>query len=233
MPGAVTHKATATVESIEADAVTLSHGPIPSLQWSDMTMAFKKPVTAAMPHLKAGDGLEFEFSMDKEGAAVDRNQAAARGEQQVIARVIQWSIGNRFLVLLATVALTAWGIWAIKQTPARRPPRSIRRAGDRSHDLGARTAPATRRGSGDVSAHDDEVLSVPGAKSVRGLLPYFGRLVRVCHLRGRRGSVIWARSRVLEYPEPGAIASSPGSQAKVALGPDATGVGWIFPVRWR
>ena len=35
----------------------------------------------------------------------------------MIARVIQWSIVNRFLVLLATAGLTAWGIWAIRQTP--------------------------------------------------------------------------------------------------------------------
>jgi len=64
---ATTHKGTAKVESIEPDAVTLSHGPIPSLQWGDMTMAFRKPATAAMPNLKPGDRVEFEFSIEKEG----------------------------------------------------------------------------------------------------------------------------------------------------------------------
>lgn len=63
----VTHKGTAKVESLESDGVTLSHGPIPSLQWGDMTMTFKKPATGAMPNIKPGDRVEFEFSMDKEG----------------------------------------------------------------------------------------------------------------------------------------------------------------------
>ena len=62
-----TYKGTAKVESIEPDAVTLSHGPIPSLQWGDMTMSFRKPVTGAMPTLKPGDRVEFEFSIEKEG----------------------------------------------------------------------------------------------------------------------------------------------------------------------
>jgi Cu(I)/Ag(I) efflux system membrane fusion protein len=65
--GLVTHKGTAKVESVEPDAVMLSHGPIPSLQWGDMTMSFKKPATGAMPDLKPGDKVEFEFSMEKEG----------------------------------------------------------------------------------------------------------------------------------------------------------------------
>jgi len=65
--GALTHKGTAKVESIELDAVTLSHGPITSLQWGDMTMVFKKPATGVMPNLKPGDRVEFEFSMEKEG----------------------------------------------------------------------------------------------------------------------------------------------------------------------
>jgi Cu(I)/Ag(I) efflux system membrane fusion protein len=66
--GSVTHKGTAKVESIEPDTVTLSHGPIPSLQWSDMTMTFKKPASGAMPNLKPGDRVDFEFEMGKEGA---------------------------------------------------------------------------------------------------------------------------------------------------------------------
>ena len=65
--GPATHKGTATVESVEADAVMLSHAPIPSMQWGDMTMAFKKPATGTMPNLKPGDRVDFEFSMDNEG----------------------------------------------------------------------------------------------------------------------------------------------------------------------
>lgn len=63
----IMHKGTARIESIESDAVMLSHGPIPSLQWGDMTMSFKKPATGSMPNLKPGDHVDFEFSMDKEG----------------------------------------------------------------------------------------------------------------------------------------------------------------------
>jgi membrane fusion protein, copper/silver efflux system len=65
--GSITHKGTAKVESIEPDTVTLSHGPIPSLQWGDMTMSFRKPATGAMPNVKPGDRVEFEFSIGKEG----------------------------------------------------------------------------------------------------------------------------------------------------------------------
>ena len=65
--GPIRHKGTGKVESIEPDVVTLSHGPIPSLQWGDMTMAFKKPATGVMPNLKPGDRVDFEFSIDKEG----------------------------------------------------------------------------------------------------------------------------------------------------------------------
>ena len=65
--GSITHKGTAKVESIEPDTVTLSHDPIPSMQWGEMTMSFKKPASDAMPHLKPGDRVDFEFSMGKEG----------------------------------------------------------------------------------------------------------------------------------------------------------------------
>lgn len=65
--GAITHKGTAKVESIEPASVTLSHGPIPSLQWGDMTMTFKKPATGAMPNLKPGDRVDFEFAMGNDG----------------------------------------------------------------------------------------------------------------------------------------------------------------------
>jgi Cu(I)/Ag(I) efflux system membrane fusion protein len=65
--GSITHKGTAKIESIEPETVTLSHGPIPSMQWGEMTMSFKKPATGAMPNLKQGDRVDFEFSMGKDG----------------------------------------------------------------------------------------------------------------------------------------------------------------------
>ena len=61
------HHGTATVEKVDKDSVTLSHGPIPSLQWGDMTMSFKKPATGATPNLKPGDAVQFEFVMGSDG----------------------------------------------------------------------------------------------------------------------------------------------------------------------
>ncbi|MEO6566257.1 MAG: efflux RND transporter periplasmic adaptor subunit [Casimicrobiaceae bacterium] len=63
----VKHKGTARVEAVDQDSLTLSHGPIPSLQWGDMTMSFKKPMTGQLPKLQPGDRVQFEFVMGSEG----------------------------------------------------------------------------------------------------------------------------------------------------------------------
>ena len=140
----------------------------------------------------------------------------------MIARVIQWSIVNRFLVLLATAGLTAWGIWAIRQTPL-----------DALPDLSdvqviIRTS---WPGQGPQLVENQvtyplttTMLSVPGAKTVRGF-SYFGdSFVYVIFEDGT--DLYWARSRVLEYLSQ--VQSRLPSSAKVSLGPDATGVGWIY-----
>ncbi|MGH8804387.1 MAG: efflux RND transporter periplasmic adaptor subunit [Polaromonas sp.] len=62
------HEGEARVEAIGRDALTLSHGPIPSLKWGPMTMDFKLPPAGALPrNLKARDRVSFEFYMDAEG----------------------------------------------------------------------------------------------------------------------------------------------------------------------
>jgi Cu(I)/Ag(I) efflux system membrane fusion protein len=62
------HQGAGKVESVEKDALTLSHGPIPTLKWGPMTMEFKAPAPPAqLPAVKAGDQVGFEFFMDKEG----------------------------------------------------------------------------------------------------------------------------------------------------------------------
>ncbi len=66
--GAATHRGQGKVESITKDEVTLSHGPIPSLQWGPMTMGFKLPATGAPKELKAGDTISFEIRQMKDGA---------------------------------------------------------------------------------------------------------------------------------------------------------------------
>ena len=61
------HRGEGKVEAIGKDAVTLSHGPIPSLQWSAMTMDFKLPAAGLPKNVRQGDNVEFEFKQDKDG----------------------------------------------------------------------------------------------------------------------------------------------------------------------
>ena len=58
------HRAEGKVESVEPDAITISHGPVASLKWPAMTMGFSKPAPNAYPDIKPGDQVRFEF---KEG----------------------------------------------------------------------------------------------------------------------------------------------------------------------
>ena len=67
-PDAPRHEGEGKVESMDKDGVTLSHGPIASLKWGSMTMAFKPPPAKDLPrNLEAGDRVSFEFYMDAEG----------------------------------------------------------------------------------------------------------------------------------------------------------------------
>lgn len=62
------HEGEAKIAAIDKDAITLSHGPIPSIQWGPMTMEFKPPPPNALPrNLQAGDRITFEFFMDTDG----------------------------------------------------------------------------------------------------------------------------------------------------------------------
>jgi Cu(I)/Ag(I) efflux system membrane fusion protein len=63
------HRSEATVEAVDRNSLTLSHGPIPSLQWGSMTMKFKAPPGGLPPGLSAGDRVSFEFFMDAEQQA--------------------------------------------------------------------------------------------------------------------------------------------------------------------
>ncbi|ROZ78261.1 efflux RND transporter periplasmic adaptor subunit [Ramlibacter sp. WS9] len=70
---AARHEGEAKVEAIGRDALTLSHGPIPSIQWGPMTMDFKLPPAGAMPrNLEVGDRITFEFYMGAEGPQLTR-----------------------------------------------------------------------------------------------------------------------------------------------------------------
>ena len=140
----------------------------------------------------------------------------------MIARIIRWSIVNRFLVLLATAMLAAWGAWAWSKTPL-----------DAIPDLSdvqviIRTAypgQAPQIVENQVTYPlTTTMLSVPGAKAVRGYSFFGDSFVYILFEDGT--DPYWARSRVLEYLNQ--VQSRLPAQAKSALGPDATGVGWVY-----
>ena len=140
----------------------------------------------------------------------------------MIARVIRWSIHNRVLVLLATLALAVWGAWAALTTPL-----------DAIPDLSdvqviVRT---TYPGQAPQIVENQvtyplttTMMSVPGAKTVRGYSFFGDSFVYVLFEDGT--DLYWARSRVLEYLNQ--VQSRLPAQAKASLGPDATGVGWVY-----
>lgn len=140
----------------------------------------------------------------------------------MIARLIQASIAHRFLVLLASLFLAAWGIVALQRTPV-----------DALPDLSDVQVIIRTTWPGQ-SPHivEDQVtypltttmLSVPGAKTVRGYSFFGESYVYVLFEDGT--DMYWARSRVLEYLNQ--IQSRLPNGARAALGPDATGVGWIY-----
>ncbi|MFP5464302.1 MAG: efflux RND transporter permease subunit [Gammaproteobacteria bacterium] len=140
----------------------------------------------------------------------------------MIARVIRWSVANRLLVLLATLLVTVWGIWALRSTPI-----------DALPDLSDVQVIVRTPFPGQApQLVEDQVtypltttlLSVPGAKTVRGYSFFGDSYVYVLFEDGT--DLYWARSRVLEYLSQVQARLPPG--ARPALGPDATGVGWIY-----
>jgi len=140
----------------------------------------------------------------------------------VIAALIRWSIANRFLVLMATVLVAAWGVYAVKRMPL-----------DALPDLSdVQVIIRTPYPGQAPQIVEDQVtypltttmMSVPGAKVVRGYSFFGDSFVYILFEDGT--DQYWARSRVLEYLNQ--VQSRLPAQAKPALGPDATGVGWIY-----
>ncbi|MGE5666465.1 MAG: efflux RND transporter permease subunit, partial [Betaproteobacteria bacterium] len=140
----------------------------------------------------------------------------------MIAALIRWSIVNRFLVLLAALFLAAWGLWAAKHTPV-----------DAIPDLSDTQVIIRTTWPGQAPQIVENqvtypltttMMSVPGAKAVRGFSFFGDSFVYVLFDDGT--DPYWARSRVLEYLNQ--VQSRLPSGARTALGPDATGVGWIY-----
>lgn len=139
-----------------------------------------------------------------------------------MAKLIRWSIANRFLVLLATLMMTAWGIWSLSRTPL-----------DAIPDLSDVQVIIRTSYPGQAPQIVENqitypltttMLSVPGAKTVRGYSFFGDSFVYVLFEDGT--DMYWARSRVLEYLNQ--VQSRLPPQAKASLGPDATGVGWVY-----
>ena len=140
----------------------------------------------------------------------------------MIARLIRWSVVNRFLVLLASVMLTAWGIWAVRSTPVDAlPDLSDVQVIIRTSYPGQAPQIVENQVTYPLAT---TMLSVPGAKTVRGFSFFGDSFVYVLFDDGT--DLYWARSRVLEYLNQ--VQGRLPASAKPALGPDATGVGWIF-----
>jgi Cu(I)/Ag(I) efflux system membrane protein CusA/SilA len=140
----------------------------------------------------------------------------------MISWIIRYSLNNRLLVLLAALFMAGWGIWALQKTPL-----------DALPDLSDVQVIIRVSYPGKApQVMEDQVtypltttmLSVPGAKTVRGFSMFGDAYIYILFDDGT--DPYWARSRVLEYLNQ--VQANLPSEAKVSLGPDATGVGWVY-----
>jgi Cu(I)/Ag(I) efflux system membrane protein CusA/SilA len=140
----------------------------------------------------------------------------------MIKNIIHYSIKNRFLVLLFAGILAVWGVITIKQTPL-----------DAIPDLSDIQVIVKTSFPGQApQVVEDQVtyplttamLAVPGAVNVRGYSFFGDSYVYIIFEDGT--DLYWARSRVLEYLSQ--VSPNLPSTARAALGPDATGVGWVY-----
>ena len=140
----------------------------------------------------------------------------------MIAAIIRWSINNRLFVLLATAILVGIGAYSVKNTPV-----------DAIPDLSDVQVIIKTSFPGQApQVVEDQVtyplttamLSVPGAVTVRGFSFFGDSYVYVIFEDDT--DIYWARSRVLEYLSQ--VAGKLPDSAKPQLGPDATGVGWVY-----
>ncbi|HUV14894.1 MAG TPA: CusA/CzcA family heavy metal efflux RND transporter [Acidobacteriota bacterium] len=140
----------------------------------------------------------------------------------MLERIIDWSLQNRFLVILGTVGAIVWGIWSVQNTPL-----------DAIPDLSDVQVIIYTEFPGQApQVIEDQVtypittqmLAVPYAKVVRGYSFFGFSFVYVIFEDGT--DMYWARSRVLEYLN--YVSGRLPEGITPSLGPDATGVGWAF-----
>ncbi|PYQ73592.1 MAG: CusA/CzcA family heavy metal efflux RND transporter [Acidobacteria bacterium] len=140
----------------------------------------------------------------------------------MINRTIDWCAANRFVVFTGTVVLTAWGIWAMTKTPL-----------DAVPDISdVQVIVSTEWIGRSPDLIEDQItypivtalISTPRVKAVRGFTDFGISYVYVIFEDGT--DMYWARSRVVEYLQ--GIRGQLPEEVNPAIGPDATGVGWIF-----
>jgi len=140
----------------------------------------------------------------------------------MIEAIIRWSVNNRLMVLLVTIMLAGAGLWSVKNTPV-----------DAIPDLSdVQVIIKTSYPGQSPEVVENQVtyplstamMSVPGATTVRGFSFFGDSYVYV--IFDDDTDMYWARSRVLEYLSQ--IAPELPEQATPQLGPDATGVGWVY-----
>ena len=140
----------------------------------------------------------------------------------VVERIIDFSARNKFMVFLGTLLLLAWGAWAVRRTPL-----------DALPDLSDTQVIISTEWMGrSPTLVEDQVtyplvttfLAAPHVKLVRGFTMFGMSFVYVVFEDGT--DVYWARSRVLEYLSKLQGKLPPGVTPQ--MGPDATGVGWVF-----
>ncbi len=140
----------------------------------------------------------------------------------MINRIIDWCASNRFLVFTGTVVLTVWGIWAMMRTPL-----------DAVPDISdVQVIVSTEWMGRSPDLIEDQItypivtalISTPRVKAVRGFTDFGISYVYVIFQDAT--DMYWARSRVVEYLQ--GIRGQLPEGVNPTIGPDATGVGWVF-----
>src|SRR5712671_7617594 len=140
----------------------------------------------------------------------------------MINKLLDWCASNRFLVFTGTIVLTAWGVWAMTRTPL-----------DAVPDISdVQVIVSTEWMGRSPDLIEDQItypivsalISTPHVKAVRGFTDFGISYVYVIFQDNT--DIYWARSRVVEYLQ--GIRGQLPDGVNPTIGPDATGVGWVF-----
>jgi Cu(I)/Ag(I) efflux system membrane protein CusA/SilA len=140
----------------------------------------------------------------------------------MLKRIIEWSVANKLVVLLFTIAVAIGGVFAVQRTPLE----ALPDLSDVQVIVQANYSEQAPRIVEDQVTYPiaAEMLKVPGARVVRGY-SFFG--VSFVYIIFQDGTdLYWARSRVLEYLN--GVQGKLPTTVKPTLGPDATGLGWVY-----